>query len=500
MSVAITTDKMIDALLGSFAWRSPLLTYSFPSWTSSWSSDPALGYGSTSAYGEPWNGFSPINADEQTAFRTVASAWSQQSNLQLFEIADAAAQYGTIRIAKNARPDNPLELAWAYFPSSSERGGDIWINAASPAAESAWVPGSAAYYTILHEVGHALGLKHPFDAPSILDASQDTISNTVMSYDAWAGSPHSTFDFYPTTPMRLDIAALQHLYGTPSDIAPRNDLYQFDDSQQYHCTLWDDGGVDTLSYDGTLDAIVDLRPGHGSMLGKPVHAYKAGTGELLGQTPNIWTADDTIIERAILGSGNDTITVHPKMRYLDAGTGLDTLLLPGTASDYRLTTSPTGFALAEATSPEHTLQLERLERFALDNLSYAVDLDANDAGGKTILVIRAAAPRYLDDPTTIGNVIKMFDTGLSLQQFFEALELDGTLAELFGRYDEAQLAIHLAENIGGGTPDPSTATHFRQLITQYESLADVLTEVASASSNIDFLTYESSSWIAIPFI
>ena len=42
------------------------------------------------------------------------------------------------------------------------------------------------YYTALHEIGHAVGLSHPFDGggsgSTTLDDSKDFVRNTVMSY------------------------------------------------------------------------------------------------------------------------------------------------------------------------------------------------------------------------------------------------------------------------------------------------------------------------------
>ncbi len=66
--------------------------------------------------------------------------------------------------------------------------------------------GSWGYETLLHEVGHALGLKHPFDGPLTLPAGVDNTANTVMSYTT-SGGPYSTFRPY-------DVAALQWLYGS----------------------------------------------------------------------------------------------------------------------------------------------------------------------------------------------------------------------------------------------------------------------------------------------
>jgi serralysin len=66
-------------------------------------------------------------------------------------------------------------------------------------------PGGMGYQTLLHELGHALGLKHPFEDTIHLPSGQDNTGNTLMSY-ADAGGPYSTFSPY-------DIAALNWLYG-----------------------------------------------------------------------------------------------------------------------------------------------------------------------------------------------------------------------------------------------------------------------------------------------
>jgi len=80
----------------------------------------------------------------------------------------------------------------------------ITLNANNPQQTSP-SPGTDGYLTILHEVGHALGLKHPFEQPVVLPSNVDNTNYTVMSYN--------TVTPYATTYGPIDIAALRYLYG-----------------------------------------------------------------------------------------------------------------------------------------------------------------------------------------------------------------------------------------------------------------------------------------------
>ena len=65
--------------------------------------------------------------------------------------------------------------------------------------------GGDGYETLLHELGHAMGLKHPFFGAINLPAATDNTANTLMSYKN-VGGPHATYGQY-------DIAALNWIYG-----------------------------------------------------------------------------------------------------------------------------------------------------------------------------------------------------------------------------------------------------------------------------------------------
>ncbi len=166
--------------------------------------------------------------------------------------------------------------AYAYFPEVSGQlaiAGDLFLgsNLISDATES-FADGTYAYFGVLHELGHALGLKHPFEGVSVLPESEDFHANTVMSYTeshalvpmlSWADGPvsFSTESVYPHTFMVYDIAALQSLYGANMATATGNDTYAYGDDPFYE-TIWDAGGTDTLDFSLTTHQnAIDLTPG-----------------------------------------------------------------------------------------------------------------------------------------------------------------------------------------------------------------------------------------------
>jgi serralysin len=116
---------------------------------------------------------------------------------------------GDIAIGTNYQTDSS---AYAYSPGTSFGGDSYLSNAVSTNLDMS--AGSFGFLTFIHEIGHAIGLKHPGSSngssnsgiPPYLPAAEDTLDNTVMSYNGF-GTP------YPSAPQSYDVLAVQYLYG-----------------------------------------------------------------------------------------------------------------------------------------------------------------------------------------------------------------------------------------------------------------------------------------------
>jgi len=307
ISTTLTGGILIDSLLGGNRWASTLITYSFLGHDSYFSFDPTTGYGPiTDTQSEPWStSFAPLSSSDQAYFNEALQQWANVANIQFELIPETSSNVGDIRVAYSFLASGAQAHAYAPLDGYA-KSGDIWFNSDGTNASSVWKPGSYPFFTTLHEIGHALGLKHPFSGSPTLPAPWDTESLTIMSYSASPGDKNSYFSFDPTTPMLLDIQAIQSLYG-PNNTSSGDNNYFFDDYQTYHETIWDSGGTnDWLSYSGYQNSTIDLREGNGSSIGNPVYVKHANTTNET-QASNVWIAYDTVIENALGGSGNDIV-------------------------------------------------------------------------------------------------------------------------------------------------------------------------------------------------
>src|SRR5262249_50977143 len=135
-------------------------------------------------------------------------------------------------------------------------------------------------------------------------------------------------DFYPTTPMPYDIAAIQYLYGPNTTYNNGDNNYVFTQGQNYLQTIYDTGGNDTITYNAAGDgALIDLTPGNWSNLGLDLNVYSDGTHAVtLFVQPNDVNIYTTVtIENAVGGNGNDTLIGNSVANSLVGNDGADSI-------------------------------------------------------------------------------------------------------------------------------------------------------------------------------
>ena len=156
-------DANTNALVQGRQWESHTISFSFPTSTSHWSTDPSTGYGPSNGDGEPWNGFAALDASDKTAIRTALASWSAVADLRFVEVVETRSSVGDLRFGYSRAVDSGAQ-AHAYAPWSGANGGDVWFNVDSSSYNQVWTPGTYEYQTAIHEIGHTLGLKHSFES------------------------------------------------------------------------------------------------------------------------------------------------------------------------------------------------------------------------------------------------------------------------------------------------------------------------------------------------
>ncbi|BCH25688.1 hypothetical protein MesoLjLc_56150 [Mesorhizobium sp. L-8-10] len=319
-------------LIGGTKWgggfgQGVTLTYSFPTGWAYYDNYP----------GNEWGNWIALSAAEQAAVRDALAVWAGSANVRFVQVADNSTTVGELRFTYTQNISSG-SAAHAYYPGGHTAAGDVWFSWVNFNADGGSVPrGTDDFHTILHEVGHALGLKHPFEDGNIMPRAQDNYFYTVMSYTAspWSSQGDGWASFYPTTPMYYDLVAIQALYGRAS-VNTGNNTYIFYDNRYYWQAINDSGGIDTIVYSGSEATRINLNPGAFSSLSEAIRFNGGSTSR-----DTVTIGPGVVIENATGGSGNDTLTGNGAANGLSGGAGNDALyggagndaLVGGTGSD-----------------------------------------------------------------------------------------------------------------------------------------------------------------------
>lgn len=394
----ISNDYRIDVLLGldpnNFAtrWNSPnsvgtpaSVTYSFMSSAPTYASD-----------GDK-KGFTPFSEEQKTATKQILSLVSQQINITFKEVVnDTPSNFGAMCFGNNSQGET--SAGYAFYPDVTAPlgiAGDMYINGDTPSNLQDLTPGTYAYATLVHELCHALGLKHPgnynagepasTEAGNFLIKTEDSGLYTVMSYvDAPQNQQREFLGSY-------DLLALKYLYGTHS-YNDTDTVYKYTDASGQNLILINDtGGTDAIDVSAiVLGAKIDLNAGKFSSVGVLNDGVTAAIDNLsIDFDAVIENVIGTALDDAIIGNsasnqlsggvgndnisggaGSDTITGGAGADTIDGGTGADLTIYTGSRSQYAISTEDGALLLTSAS--EGVDRVKNVEYFQFSDGKYTL--------------------------------------------------------------------------------------------------------------------------------
>jgi len=452
-------------------------------------------------------GWAGLTSTQQIRVRAALTYISSVIDLNFAQTLEADAP-NTINFANNTQTGS---AGYAQYPNVASFGSDVFLNNSLTSPENAALKdGTYGALTLIHELGHALGLEHPFEAYKgdksnggvypFLTGSEDSTTWTVMSYNSSNAQYHLSYS-------PLDIAALQYLYGPSATARTTDDTYQVSASTSNF--IWDGAGKDTLTLASvSKGATIYLTPGYWGYVGnKSSLITDAGqvtvnfgttieqligssyADSLNGNEANNtidggagndsiegWDGDDSLIG----GLGADTLIGGIGDDSIDGGVGIDTVSYSGILSNYTIIRGNSNVTVSARADGLDTLV--SVERLKFSDSTIALDIDG--IAGQCYRIYKAAFART-PDLGGVGYWISVMDKGTSLQSVAGGFIDSAEFKSVYGTNPTNDaLVTKFYTNVLGRAPDATGAAYWSGVLNnKQDTVANVLVNISESTEN-----------------
>ncbi len=467
----------------------------------------SLSYSFLSSTADGESGFVPMTAAQQQAVRDVLAMYESIANIRFTE----AGSNGDIRFGTSNQSGVSAGITYTSVHSNGSLSqADVFLNntgsSSSAASAASLTPGAYGYMTLIHEIGHALGLKHPGDYnstgpngadPPYLPAALDSEKFAVMSYVDNADSA-----VYHSTPGLLDIAAVQYLYGVNNAAAGSARSYSFSGSAPFVASLLSSGSDDTIDISNqSQPCSVFLQPGSLCSIGLDASGLPARDNLAIPFTATVrnvvgGSAADLIVgnalnnlldggagnDRIVGGPGNDSIIGGPGNDSIDGGGGSDTAVFSGNRAAYTIARTPAGFKVIDLLGRDGSDTLTNIQ--ALKFADTSIDTTtANPASYETLVQelyiayfgrpADAAGLSSLENalfgagvPNDIAGLEAVYRSNPAARAYVDAFGLSSEAAQLYPAADAGLFVTSIFNNLFNRDPLPVGEAYWVNAIDQ----------------------------------